>query len=45
MRPAGYDPCTTEYTETYFNRPDVQAALHVNVTKLSYNWTSCRCNC
>lgn len=43
MRPAGYDPCTSEYAETYFNRPDVQAALHANVTKLGYNWTHCRC--
>jgi hypothetical protein len=43
MRPAGYDPCTGEYAETYFNRPDVQAALHANVTKIGYNWTHCRC--
>jgi serine carboxypeptidase-like clade II len=43
MKPAGYDPCTAEYAETYFNRPDVQAALHANVTKIGYNWTHCRC--
>ncbi|EMS66545.1 Serine carboxypeptidase-like 34 [Triticum urartu] len=41
MRPAGYDPCTSEYSEVYFNRPDVQAALHANVTKIGYNWTHC----
>ncbi|XP_020161023.2 serine carboxypeptidase-like 34 [Aegilops tauschii subsp. strangulata] len=41
MRPAGYDPCTTQYSEVYFNRPDVQAALHANVTKIGYNWTHC----
>lgn len=43
MKPAGYDPCTAEYSEVYFNRPDVQAALHANVTKIGYNWTRCRC--
>ncbi|PAN07218.1 hypothetical protein PAHAL_1G319300 [Panicum hallii] len=41
MKPAGYDPCTAEYAEAYFNRPDVQAALHANVTKIGYNWTHC----
>ncbi|CAO2168331.1 unnamed protein product [Urochloa humidicola] len=41
MKPAGYDPCTAEYTEAYFNRPDVQAALHANVTKIGYNWVHC----
>ncbi|AQK72926.1 uncharacterized protein LOC100279206 [Zea mays] len=41
MKPAGYDPCTAEYSEVYFNRPDVQAALHANVTKIGYNWTRC----
>ncbi|KAL5543223.1 hypothetical protein UlMin_010933 [Ulmus minor] len=40
-RPAGYDPCTSDYSEIYFNRADVQAALHANVTKISYNWTHC----
>ena len=43
MKPAGYDPCTAEYAEVYFNRPDVQAALHANVTRIGYNWTRCRC--
>ncbi|GMN52518.1 hypothetical protein TIFTF001_021662 [Ficus carica] len=41
-RLAGYDPCASDYTETYFNRPDVQAALHANVTKIPYPWTHCR---
>ncbi|WVZ74499.1 hypothetical protein U9M48_022676 [Paspalum notatum var. saurae] len=41
MKPAGYDPCTAEYAETYFNRPDVQEALHANVTRIGYNWTHC----
>ncbi|GAV72249.1 Peptidase_S10 domain-containing protein [Cephalotus follicularis] len=39
--PSGYDPCTENYVETYFNRADVQWALHANVTKLSYPYTTC----
>ncbi|KAF8398711.1 hypothetical protein HHK36_014568 [Tetracentron sinense] len=39
--PSGYDPCTEDYVEKYFNRQDVQAALHANVTKLSYPYTAC----
>ena len=42
MKPAGYDPCVAEYTTEYLNRPDVQEALHANVTKISYPWTHCR---
>lgn len=41
MKPAGYDPCTDQYAEIYFNRPDVQAALHTNSTKIGQNWTGC----
>ncbi|KAF3561342.1 hypothetical protein DY000_02019483 [Brassica cretica] len=40
--PAGYDPCTEGYTEKYFNRKDVQVALHANVTNLPYPYTPCR---
>lgn len=43
-RLAGYDPCVPEHTATYLNRPDVQAALHANVTKIPYNWTHCSNN-
>ncbi|EPS61504.1 hypothetical protein M569_13293, partial [Genlisea aurea] len=39
--PAGYDPCAGYYTEVYLNRPDVQKALHANVTHLNYPWTHC----
>ncbi|KAL5721525.1 Serine carboxypeptidase-like 35 [Ranunculus cassubicifolius] len=39
--PSGYDPCTDDYTLKYFNRKDVQKALHANVTKLNYPYTSC----
>ncbi|CAA7023459.1 unnamed protein product [Microthlaspi erraticum] len=38
---AGYDPCASDYTETYLNRRDVQEALHANVTNISYPWTHC----
>lgn len=41
MRPAGYDPCTSDHAEVYFNRADVQEALHANVTNIGYNWTHC----
>ncbi|CAA2970134.1 serine carboxypeptidase-like 40, partial [Olea europaea subsp. europaea] len=36
-----FDPCSDDYVYMYLNRPDVQEALHANVTKLHYNWQSC----
>ncbi|CAK9186011.1 unnamed protein product [Ilex paraguariensis] len=38
---SGYDPCTEKYAEVYYNRPDVQKALHANTTKIPYKWTAC----
>lgn len=38
---SGYDPCTEKYAEIYYNRPDVQKALHANATKIPYKWTAC----
>ncbi|XP_047958435.1 serine carboxypeptidase-like 34 isoform X2 [Salvia hispanica] len=38
---AGYDPCASVYTKDYFNRRDVQQALHANVTKIPYEWVHC----
>ncbi|GER41420.1 serine carboxypeptidase-like protein [Striga asiatica] len=38
---SGYDPCASMYTSVYLNRPDVQRALHANVTGLRYPWTLC----
>ncbi|XP_021672922.2 serine carboxypeptidase-like 25 isoform X2 [Hevea brasiliensis] len=38
---SGYDPCTEKYAEIYYNRPDVQKALHANLTKIPYKWTAC----
>ncbi|KAG0558091.1 hypothetical protein M758_10G003600 [Ceratodon purpureus] len=41
---AAYDPCTINDIDAdmYFNRKDVQKALHANVSgEIPYNWTSC----
>ncbi|KAM7508345.1 hypothetical protein LguiA_018798 [Lonicera macranthoides] len=40
-RISGYDPCTENYAEKYYNRPDVQKALHANLTRIPYKWTAC----
>ncbi|KAF6151054.1 hypothetical protein GIB67_042389 [Kingdonia uniflora] len=36
-----FDPCSDHYVYAYLNNPDVQKALHANVTKLNYEWSSC----
>ncbi|CAA0824457.1 Serine carboxypeptidase-like 40 [Striga hermonthica] len=36
-----FDPCSDYYVYAYLNRPDVQKALHANVTKLPHDWGSC----
>ncbi|KAF5747402.1 hypothetical protein HS088_TW05G00123 [Tripterygium wilfordii] len=38
--PRHYNPCR-DYASPYFNRPDVQMALHANVTGLSYPFLIC----
>ncbi|CAN6915479.1 unnamed protein product [Brassica oleracea] len=38
---SGYDPCTESYAEKYYNRKDVQRAMHANVTGIRYKWTAC----
>ncbi|KAL5698980.1 Serine carboxypeptidase 24 [Ranunculus cassubicifolius] len=40
-RLSGYDPCIENYAEKYYNRPDVQKAMHANRTHIPYNWTAC----
>ncbi|XP_061353190.1 serine carboxypeptidase 24 isoform X3 [Gastrolobium bilobum] len=40
-RISGYDPCTEDYAEKYYNRRDVQKAMHANVTNIPYKWTAC----
>ncbi|KDP43595.1 hypothetical protein JCGZ_16882 [Jatropha curcas] len=36
-----FDPCSDYYVHAYFNRADVQEALHANVTKLDHDWEPC----
>ncbi|KAK1298786.1 Serine carboxypeptidase-like 27 [Acorus calamus] len=36
-----YDPCTERYSKAYYNRPEVQKALHANVTGINYPWDTC----
>ncbi|XP_024014184.1 serine carboxypeptidase-like 22 isoform X2 [Eutrema salsugineum] len=36
-----YDPCTESYAEIYYNRPEVQRAMHANRTAIPYKWTAC----
>ena len=36
------DPCSDSYVYAYLNNPEVQKALHANVTKLSHDWQPCR---
>ncbi|KAJ6813972.1 serine carboxypeptidase-like 40 [Iris pallida] len=36
-----FDPCSDNYVYAYLNSPDVQKALHANVTGLPYDWESC----
>ncbi|KAK7347607.1 hypothetical protein VNO80_22143 [Phaseolus coccineus] len=38
---SGYDPCTENYAEKYYNLPEVQKAMHANLTNIPYKWTAC----
>lgn len=40
-RKVGCDPCIENYALLYYNRRDVQEALHVNTTNIPYSWTDC----
>ncbi|KAI3774745.1 hypothetical protein L1987_49307 [Smallanthus sonchifolius] len=39
---AGFDPCTQDYIESYFNTPQVQRSLHANLTGLPGHWQDCK---
>ncbi len=43
MRAGTYDPCIDNEVTVYFNRPDVQAAMHANQSgnALPYPWAGC----
>ncbi|KAJ4971848.1 hypothetical protein NE237_004947 [Protea cynaroides] len=36
-----YDPCTETHSKLYFNLPEVQKAIHANLTGISYPWDTC----
>ncbi|KAK3025246.1 hypothetical protein RJ639_044594 [Escallonia herrerae] len=38
---SSFDPCSENYINSYLNIPQVQKALHANVTALPYTWQSC----
>lgn len=42
--PGDYDPCVDNEVEIYFNREDVQRALHANVTHMPGPWKDCNPN-
>ncbi|XP_068637018.1 serine carboxypeptidase 1-like [Aristolochia californica] len=38
---AAFDPCSDDYIYSYLNLPEVQKALHANLTNLPGPWSSC----
>ena len=36
-----YDPCVDNEVEIYFNREDVQKAMHANTTGMPGPWVDC----
>ncbi|KAL3625765.1 hypothetical protein CASFOL_030294 [Castilleja foliolosa] len=36
-----FDPCSDYYVLTYLNKPEVQKALHANITNIPYAWQFC----
>ncbi|XP_075478974.1 serine carboxypeptidase 1-like [Primulina tabacum] len=38
---SGFDPCSDNYVSVYLNTPEVQKALHANVTGVSGPWADC----
>ncbi|DBA89195.1 TPA: hypothetical protein ACH3X1_016344 [Trebouxia sp. C0004] len=42
--PGDYDPCVDNEVEIYFNRPEVQKAMHANMTGMPGPWVDCNPN-
>ncbi|DBA70172.1 TPA: hypothetical protein ACH3X2_012218 [Trebouxia sp. C0005] len=42
--PGDYDPCVDNEVEIYFNRPEVQKAMHANTTGMPGPWVDCNPN-
>ncbi|KAL9321244.1 hypothetical protein ACSQ67_013083 [Phaseolus vulgaris] len=40
----GYDPCLDDYAKTFYNKPDVQKALHASDGHNLRNWSICNDN-
>ncbi|KAL2460224.1 Serine carboxypeptidase-like 40 [Abeliophyllum distichum] len=38
---SGFDPCSDDYVYTYLNTPEVQKALHANITGIPGSWEDC----
>ncbi|KAK4491372.1 hypothetical protein RD792_002111 [Penstemon davidsonii] len=38
---SGFDPCSNDYVHQYLNTPQVQKALHANITKIPRPWNAC----
>ncbi|KAL2460223.1 Serine carboxypeptidase-like 40 [Abeliophyllum distichum] len=38
---SGFDPCSDDYVNTYLNTPEVQKALHANITGVPGPWEDC----
>lgn len=38
----GYDPCLDDYAKAFYNKPDVQKALHASDGHNLRNWSICK---
>jgi len=38
----GYDPCLDDYAKTFYNKPEVQKALHASDGHNLRNWSICK---
>lgn len=42
MMGGNYDPCVDDYARSYYNRPEVQRALHASDGVNLKNWSICK---